>query len=138
MDNSKIQVSIVDLKNVLTSLKKQRDILNNEYKGSISSVLDSSQSCLGVAGLNTAVIKESFNNVFKNINTSLDALINVLENNVIKNYSELAEAIRKLFNNDFASKMNDLLGTNSSVIAPNTTSYSTADRVMGAFKNYKG
>ena len=64
MNNDKIQVSIEDLKNVLASLKKQKEILINEYKGSISSILDSSASCLSVANLDTTTIKSVFNGVF--------------------------------------------------------------------------
>ncbi len=109
MDNSKIMVSIEELKSVLASLKKQKENLSSVYKGSISSVLESSNSCLAVANLDTSAIKSTFDSVFNDIDTNMDALINVLENKVIRNYSELAEAIRTMFNNDFMTKMNELI-----------------------------
>ncbi len=111
MDSSNgiMKVSIEDLQNVLASLKKQKEVINGEYNGPIKSVLESSASCLSVAGLDITTISNTFNKVFGDIDTNLDALIDVLENKVIKSYSELAEAIRKMFNDEFRTKMEELL-----------------------------
>ncbi len=103
-------ITIEELNRVLTSLKKQREIISNEYKNNIHKVLETSSSCISVSGLDMTSVNSAFESTFTTLDRNFDMLISVLENNVIKNYSELAEAIRRLFGPQFASQISDLLG----------------------------
>lgn len=103
-------ITIEELNKVLTSLKKQREIISNEYKNNIRKVLETSGSCISVSGLDMTSVNSAFDSTFTTLDRNFDMLISVLENNVIKNYSELAEAIRRLFGPQFASQISDLLG----------------------------
>ncbi len=102
-------ISTEELKTVLNSLKSQRDIIINEYRNSIKNVLNSSSSCFRVSGINIDTIISIFDDTFNNLDRCFEILIDALENNVIKNYSELAIAIRKMFDDNFASKIMSLL-----------------------------
>ncbi len=110
MANNGLAVTTADLKKVLSSLKSERDTINKVYTSQIKSVLESSQACFQVAGLNYTTILNSINTTFKNLNTNFNNLIDVLENDVIKNYDELLEALRQKFGAQFAAQMQSLLG----------------------------
>ena len=103
-------ITTAELKKVLSSLKTQRELMNNEYKNNIKRVLDSSSQCFQVAGLNYTSIIETFDDTFGTLDKNFENLINALENNVIKNYSELVAAIRQMFGKSFADKLTNLLG----------------------------
>ena len=109
MNDYGVKITTEELKIVVDSLKKQRDTLNDLYRTSIKSVLDKSSSCFAIAGLDNSTITDSFNSTFVNIDKNLSGLINLLENNVIKSYSELSFAIKRMFTDDFASKLSELL-----------------------------
>ncbi len=102
-------ITIDELKNVLTSLKEQRDTINSTYNSMVRGVLESSSSCFSVSGLSYDNIISSFDKTFKELNSNFNTLIDVLDKNVIQNYSELAIAIKKMFGTDFAKKMSELL-----------------------------
>ena len=102
-------ITIEELKKVLQSLKEQKDIINKTYNERIVTVINNSASCLSVAGLDYSKIEASYKDTFTKINNNFENLINLLENDVIKNYSELAMAIKQMFNVDFANKMESLL-----------------------------
>ena len=107
------RISTEELKTLLSSLKEQRELISNEYKNSIRNVLESSSSCFNVSGLDYSYIISIFDDTFNSLESNFDRLIDVLENNVIKNYSELAVAIKKMFDENFANKLNEILGVNS-------------------------
>lgn len=108
-----IKITTEELKVVLESLKKQRDQISNIYSSQIKKVLENSSSCFTVAGMDTEMISKSIASTFKNINTNLSALIDLLENGVISKYSELSYAIQKMFTNDVTNRLYDLLGISS-------------------------
>ena len=109
MDN-KTEITIVELKSVLNSLKNQQETMNSTYNTLIKPVLDSSSQCFQVAGLDYSEIQTIFSKTFSSVDNKFYNLINVLENDVIGKYSELALALKKLFGNDFATQLNDLIG----------------------------
>lgn len=109
MANYSTSITIDELKAVLSSLKTQRDSINNTYTNDIKKVLESSDTCLKVAGLDTTAINNSISNTFKNLDSYFNGLIDVLENDIILNYSELTEALRQMFGSDFAAQMASLL-----------------------------
>ena len=92
--SSGVKITTEELKTVATSLKRQRDILNDIYKTQIQKVLDQSSSCFVVAGLDTTEINKAFAETFRGLNTNLTSLIDLLENKVITSYSELSYAIQ--------------------------------------------
>ena len=63
-----------------------------------------------VSGIDYSQIESIFSSTYTQLNKDYEELINVLNNTVIANYTELAEAIRKMFNQDFATKLNGILG----------------------------
>ena len=112
MANSKTYVSISELKSISQSLDVQRSQIYSTYKNKIVPVLESSDKCFYVAGLQTKEIITNFNTIFSNkskINSRLSGLVNVLNNNVIAQYNEISLAIAQMFNKDFASRLRELL-----------------------------
>ena len=109
-------ITTAELQAVLSSLKAQKESINNTYKTMIKTVLESSSSCFAVSGLDYTTILSVFESTFTTLDSNFDALIDVLENGVIRTYSELAIAIRKMFSDDFAYQMAELMGLNSSII----------------------
>jgi len=105
-----VRVTTADLRKVLASLKSERDSLSKVYSSEVKGVLESSQQCFQVAGLDYSSITGAIDNTFKTLNTNLTSLIDVLENDVIKNYDELLDALRQKFGAQFASQMQSLLG----------------------------
>ena len=109
-----VMISTDELNSVLNSLKKQKELIHDEYQKSIKTVLESSQQCFQVSGVNYSSLISIFDSTFNSLDSNFEALINVLQNNVIKNYSELAVAIKKMFDDNFADKLMSLLGISSS------------------------
>lgn len=107
------KITLDEVKVVLNSLKEQRETISSVYNSEISTVLESSSSCLTVAGLDYSQIIDTFNSTFTKLDERYYALIDVLENNVIKNYDELVTVIRQMFNDTFAKQMEELLGLTS-------------------------
>lgn len=110
MANSGLKVTTAELRKVLSSLKTERDTMNKVYTSQIKGVLETSQTCFQVAGLDYQSIINAIDTTFKNLNTNFNNLIDVLENDVIKNYDELLDALRQQFGAQFASQMQTLLG----------------------------
>ena len=110
VDIQSARITLDEVSLVLKSLKEQREAIRSVYKNKIAGVLDSSAGCFSVAGLDHAQISEAFNKKFAELDKKYYALIDVLENNVIKEYSEIIAALREMFNDKFASQMQDLLG----------------------------
>ena len=119
MANNKAYISLGELKSIAKSLETERQQINSTYKSKIIPVLESSKKCFFVAGLDTQEIIENFNSIFNDTDTRLTNLINVLNNNVIAEYSEIAQAITKMFNSDFASKLRSLLNLKNSIYVKN-------------------
>lgn len=109
MASNKTYVSISELKAIAKSLDNQRDQIYTTYKNKVVPVLESSEKCFYIAGLNTKEIITNFNSIFNNVNTRLTNLVNVLNNDVIAQYNEIASAISQMFNRDFASRLRELL-----------------------------
>lgn len=109
MASNKTYVSISELKAIAKSLDNQRDQIYTTYKNKVVPILESSEKCFYIAGLNTKEIITNFNSIFNNVNTRLTNLVNVLNNDVIAQYNEIASAISQMFNRDFASRLRELL-----------------------------
>ena len=114
MASDKASISLSELKTIAKSLEAEREQIYSTYKNKVLPVLESSDKCFYVAGLRTQDIISSFNTIFEGVNTRLTNLVNVLNDNVISQYTEVSMTITKLFNNDFASKLYELLNINSS------------------------
>ena len=110
MKSSGAAISIDELNGVLSSLKTQREIISETYNSMVKKVLENSSSCFAISGLDFTTIQSTFDSTFKAIDANFDSLITVLESDVIKNYLELISTIRRMFGQEFASKMSELLG----------------------------
>ncbi len=119
--NSRVYVSLDELKQIANSLESQREQIYNTYNNKVKVVLQNTDKCFKVAGLKTTDILNSFNTTFKNINDGLSGLVNVLNNNVIPQYNEIAIAIQQMFNRDFASQMTELLSLDGYLVKNYTT-----------------
>ena len=102
-------ITLEEIKAVLASLKQQRDTIKDCYNSDIKKVLESSDACLKVSGLDTSAINSSISTTFNKVIEYLNGLINVLENDVIKNYSDVSTSLRQMFGSDFATKLSELL-----------------------------
>ena len=110
MANSGLKVTTEELRKVLTALKNERDTIQKTYTSQIKGVLESSESCFQVSGLDYSTITSTINNTFTTLNSNFNSLIDVLENDVIKNYDDLAAAIRAKFGQEFAARITSLIG----------------------------
>lgn len=102
-------ISIDQVKLVLQSLKNSKSNIKSTYNNDIRSVLQSSQQCLAVSGVNYTQLINILDEVFKTIDTNFDGLIDVLENKVISGYTDLSFALTQLFNNSLGSQLSSLL-----------------------------
>ena len=108
--NNKAYISLDQVKAILQSLETERNKIYNTYKSNIAPVLNSSESCFKVAGLNTKDIISSFDNTFKQVDSSIQSLTNALNTTVIQGYSDTTQIIKNMFDKDFANKISSLLG----------------------------
>ena len=106
-------ISVEDVKDVLSKLKTQREVLNNTFKNEIENVLHSSQLCFSIAGVDYSAVYDSFNRTFTQLDNRFESLIKVLDNGVIDKYSDLINAVNKMFNKDFGNQINYLLEINN-------------------------
>ena len=111
MNESGVSIDLAELKSIANSIQTQREEIQKIYSGPIVSVLNASNQCFSISGLNLNKIYDEFNKCFQSIDLHLGNLEEVLNNNVIKNYSEVQTAIKQMFNNEFASKFSSLLDT---------------------------
>jgi len=102
-------VSLESLKNAAGKLENQRSIISTAYNEQVAPVLDSSKECLKVSGVDTLQTKAQFDKVYKDLDKQLSGLVSLLNDKVIPSYNELVEALKKLFNNEFASKFQELI-----------------------------
>ncbi len=109
--NDSSAISLEELKQVSKALQSQKDTIYSLYKKNIVSVLESSRSCFKVAGVDFTNIENTFRSIYTELNRNYESLINVLNNNVIAGYSEVSETIKRMFNKEFATKLNEILGT---------------------------
>ena len=114
MNGSEVSsISIEEVKVVLNNLKAQNELIKNTFKNEIVNVLQLSESCLSVAGLDYSKIYDSLNETFTKVDERFINLINALDGVVIKNYNQTSDTVSKMFNNDFANQLSDLLDVNN-------------------------
>lgn len=106
---NKAYISLEEVKSVLQSLENERNQIYNAYKTNIAPVLNASDNCFQVAGLNTKDIISSFDKIFSDLDGKIAQLTNVLNTSVIQGYSETTSVIRQMFDKDFANKLSSLL-----------------------------
>ena len=109
-NNDSAAISLAELKEVSKSLQSQKDTIHSLYNNNIVSILESTRSCFKVAGIDYSSIENSFRSTYNELDKRYEELINVLNNSVIARYSELSAVIVQMFNTDFASRLNELLG----------------------------
>ena len=113
-----IAISIDELKSISKSLQSQKDTIYGTYTSKVVPVLESTRACFKISGLDFSNIESAFKNTFTTLNTNFESLINVLNNNIIAGYSDVSVSIRQMFNQDFASRLNELLNIGNSSIPP--------------------
>ena len=109
MASTKSYISLDSLKEISSSLQSQKDQISQSFNGEILPAIKASADCFKVSGLNMNEIITSFSSTFNNVNSSINDLVNILNNTVIKNYSDTAYAIRQNFNVTFANRLREIL-----------------------------
>ena len=59
--NTKVYVSLEELKAIANSLESQREQIFNTYNSKVKTVLQNTDKCFRIAGLNTSEIVKNFN-----------------------------------------------------------------------------
>lgn len=102
-------IKIENLKEISTSLKNDADKITDLYNNTIKTALESCQNDLKVSGLNYDDIQAAFGKVFANLSNQLIELTDAMNNKIIPKYEQTASTIAKLFNQDFATEINNYL-----------------------------
>lgn len=105
-----LKVNTEGLKSVAQDMNAKRDEIMNIYNGTLKQIIESSKECISTSGLDFDSVNFVFERTFKNLDTSISQLSDVLLNKIIPSYEELSAEIRYAFNNEFAEEMSNLLG----------------------------
>ena len=102
-------VSLNQLNEVAKNIDTEKDEILTTYNNKISVVLKNSDKCFHIAGLNTSEIISNFDQLFKELDGEITKLTEALRTQVVGRYTEQTQAVRQMFNNDFASKLKSYL-----------------------------
>ena len=105
-----LKVNTDGLKSVAQDMNAKRDEIMNIYNGTLKQIIESSKECISTSGLDFDMVNSVFERTFKNLDTSISQLSDVLLNKIIPSYEELSAEIRYAFNTEFADEMSNLLG----------------------------
>ena len=108
-----VYVNVDELRGVANDLKTRKQAISDIYESKIKPALTSSEEAIVASGINFNDFIKTFNTIFNNLDGRLDNLVNVLNNKIIPNYDQLGSSIASSFNNDFASQMSNILGSNN-------------------------
>ena len=103
--NDKIVVNTEGIREVALNIDKKRQEIINIFNQDINNILNLSENCFKVSGLNYSDVKSSFNSVFNQLDERLSALTKVLNEKIIPMYENSSNNIRSMFNNNFAEDM---------------------------------
>ena len=81
---------------IAKSIESKKEQIINIYKTEVLPALESSESCLAVAGLNYSELINAFNKVYNGIDSQISSLTNVLINKIAPNYDAIALSIKSL------------------------------------------
>ena len=81
----------------------------NTFTSKILPVLNSSEECLKVSGLNYEEVQKSFNDVFNKLDGRLTDLSRALTDKIIPGYENASDVIRQMFNTEFAEELQKAL-----------------------------
>ena len=108
---SDVYVNSEGLKSIALGIEQKRAAINDLYKTKVVQLLNRSKEDLKVSGLNYDELYSSFDTLFSSLDNRLNELVNILVNVVIPKYGQVCDSIVKMFNNDFANSMNDIIAT---------------------------
>ena len=108
MDN-KVYINSESLKEIASQLSANAERIDSVYNQDIVSALEACQADLKISGLNYGEVNETFRTLFVSLKGQINELANALNTTILPEYMTTAETISKMFNQDFASKMNDYL-----------------------------
>ena len=108
MDN-KVYIDSESLKEISNQLSANSEKIYSVYSQDIASALEACQEDLKVSGLNYGEVNETFRSLFVSLKGQINELAEALNTTIIPEYESTAVVISKMFNKDFASKMNDYL-----------------------------
>ena len=108
MDN-KVYIDSGSLKEIANQLSENSEKMYSVYSQDIVSALEACQEDLKVSGLSYGEVNETFRNLFVSLRSQINGLAEALNTTILPEYESSAAAISKMFNEDFASKMNDYL-----------------------------
>lgn len=109
--NEKTVVKTDEIRQIANNINSKREEINGVFKTDVLPVLNSSEDCLKVSGLNYDEVINAFNNLFNSLDGQLNNLTDVLINKVIPSYENVSEVIKKYFNADFAEQMSKAIAT---------------------------
>lgn len=110
MSADQLKVSTEGLKSVAQDMNSKKEEIMNIYNGTLKQIIESSKECISTSGLDFDAVNSVFARTFKNLDTSISQLSDVLLNKIIPSYEDLSSDIRYAFNNEFADEMSKLLG----------------------------
>ena len=107
--NDKALVKTDEIRQIAQNISTRREEIKNVYTTDILPILNSSEECLKVSGLNYEEVLQSFSSLFNSLDTQLNSLSDVLINKVIPNYDGVSDVIKRLFNTTLADQMSQAL-----------------------------
>ena len=102
-------VSTDGLRDIATSINAKREEISTLYKNTITNILTESREAIAISGINYDEFLSKFGKTFDTLDTRLGELSEVLTNKIIPGYDEMNGQLKQVFNNDFATEMNDIV-----------------------------
>ncbi len=107
--NDKIVVKTEEIRQIAQNINAKREEIKNVYSANVLPILNSSEECLKVSGLNYEEVLQSFNSLFNSLDAQLNSLSDVLVNKVIPGYENVSDVIKKLFNSTLADQISQAM-----------------------------
>ena len=102
-------VSTDGLREIATGINSKREEISALYKNTITNILTESKEAIAISGINYDEFLSKFGKTFDTLDTRLGELSDVLTNQIIPSYDEMHGQLQKVFNQDFATEMNDIV-----------------------------
>lgn len=108
MDDN-IKVNVEELKKICNKMIDEKNEIMNIYNSNIKEVMQTSQRFLKTKGIQIEDVESKIKELFKNFDKNMTELTDTLSDGIVPGYISLNEEIKKLFGENFASEMENLI-----------------------------
>ena len=109
--SGKTYIDTSKVRTVAKTIRQKKEDIDKELTEKIIPAINELNT--NYVGISKEAITDQVNKVFKDLDTRLDSLIDILDNSVAGGYENLGESIQYAFNSEFKNKFEELININS-------------------------